>query len=63
MSRFSRIDGEPAYSEIKPERCPSHVTLDERQAKERRRIFMEELPLADEIGEGALYDQARRRSR
>jgi hypothetical protein len=63
MSRFARTDGEPSYSELKPERCPLHVALDDRQAKERRRIFMEELPLADELADGALYDQSRRRSR
>lgn len=63
MSRFPRTDGEPAYSELKPERCPMHAELDERAAKERRRIFMEELPLADELADGALYDQSRRRSR
>jgi hypothetical protein len=63
MSRFLRTDGEPGYSELKPERCPMHAELDERAAKERRRIFMEELPLADELAGGALYDQSRRRSR
>lgn len=49
MSFFKRVDDHPAYSELKPERCPLHEVLDERQAKERRRIFMEELPLPLEL--------------
>ena len=63
MSRFPRTDGEQSYSELKPERCPLHAELDDRAAKERRRIFMEELSLADELADSALYDQSRRRSR
>lgn len=43
MSRFCRIDNEPVYSEIKPERCPRHVPLGERQAREARRAYMEDV--------------------
>lgn len=63
MARFARIDGEPVFSEVKPERCPRHHVLPEKQAAERRRVFMEEMPLADELADSALYDQSRRRSR
>ena len=68
MSRFLRADGEPAYSELKPERCPYHAVLDERTAKERRRVFMEEITVEEISGEdlfamNRLFDQSRRRSR
>lgn len=63
MSRFLRADGEQPYSELKPERCPMHQEIDERARKERRRIFMEELQLDDELAGDTLYSQTRRRSR
>lgn len=70
MARFAHIDGEPVYSELKPERCPRHggAELNERQRADRRRAAMDDYPEAyrdfrAELDESALYSQRRRRSR
>lgn len=49
MTRFHNTSNDPVYSELKPERCPDHAPLDERQRKEQRRVFMEEVPLPEEL--------------
>lgn len=49
MSRFRQADDHTIpFSEIKPERF-DRIALNEGQRAERRRIFMEEIPLPEEI--------------
>lgn len=58
MARFTRIDGEPVYSEIKPERCPLHNETD-RDRAEQRRAFMEDIPTPEDLQADRLHRQTR----